>query len=121
MAITNRRYLKDAVIAVGHQTAFGTPAGTTSVMQIRCSASAIDPQYQYVDIRGTAGSYHRKDTNWKTAELPVASLEMPCTKKALMFMAEYAMHGKPTERASRSALERPSARDGSTKTSAARR
>lgn len=96
MAHTNRRYLKDAVVAVGHQTAFGTPASTSAVMQVRCSRTAIDPGFQYVETRGTSGAYHPKDTHWKTAETPQATLEMPCTKKALSFFAEYAFHGQPT-------------------------
>lgn len=96
MAHTNRRYLKDAVIAVQHQTAFGAAGSTTGAMKLRCSKTSVDPGYQYVDLRGTSGSYHPKDTHFKTAEMPKVSLEMPLTKKALTFFAEHAMHGQPT-------------------------
>lgn len=96
MAITNRRYLKDTTIAVNHQTAFGTAAATGTAIQFRASKSAVDPAYKYVDVRGTSGSFHQKDTHWKTAEIPVASIEAPLTKKILAFFAEHAFHGQPT-------------------------
>jgi len=97
MASTNRRYIKDTVIAVGHQTVFGTAAGTTNVLQQRAARSSVEPGYQYVDIgRGTSGSYWPKDLHFKTAEMPTASLELYLTKKTLSFFAEHAMHGQPT-------------------------
>jgi hypothetical protein len=65
-------------------------------MQMRCSSTAVDPGYQYVDVgRGTSGSYHAKDAHFKTAEMPTATMSMPCTKKNLLFFAEHALHGQP--------------------------
>lgn len=110
MAITNRRYLKDAVIGLGHQTIFGTLSGTTNLMQARADSSSLDPAFEYVQIEGTTGSYFPKDANFKAAERPVANLVFPSTKKILGFLMEHTLHGQP--QATQAGAELTIANDG---------
>jgi hypothetical protein len=89
------RVLKDAVIAVAHQTAFGTPAQTTTVQKWQVVSSEIDPGFEYIHPAGTTGSFRPKDTHQRVAKRPKASLEVLASPKVLPFIWEYALAGQP--------------------------
>ena len=88
-AVTSPRHLKDTTIAVAQQSAYGTAAATSLAMQLFCSAVEVNPGFEYVNLRGTTGSALPKDMHFKTAERPEVNLEMPATKKNLIFFASH--------------------------------
>lgn len=89
------RHGKDVVAAVAHQTAFGTPAGTTTVQKWQVESIELDPGFEYIHPRGTTGSYHPKDTHKKVAERPKATVEVLASPKVAPFIWEHTLHGKP--------------------------
>jgi len=97
---TDFRAAKDVVVAVAHQTAYGSAGSTGSAQQWQVLSCEIDPGFEYLGgvggLRGTVGSYHPKDNNTKTAHRPKAKLTVLGSPKVAPFIWEYATHGQPT-------------------------
>lgn len=99
-AITDPRVAKDVVLAVNHQTAYGTAAATGTAQAWQVAAIEIDPGLEYLGgpggLRGTSGSYHPKDTNTVAAYRPKAKLTVLASPKVAPFAWEHVLHGQPT-------------------------
>jgi len=89
------RVNKDLVIAVAHQSAFGTPATTTTVQKWQVVSSEVEPGFEYIHPAGTTGSFRPKDTHTRVAKRPKATLEVLTSPRVLPFIWEYALAGQP--------------------------
>lgn len=93
MAFTSPRILKSAVVAFAHQTAYGTAAGTSSVLRAQAEESEIDPGKLYIEPRGTNGSHWPKDTITISATRPTAKFSLLASPKLAAFLLGLALGG----------------------------
>lgn len=112
MSFTTPRILKNAVVAFAFQTAYGTAAGTTTVLRLQADESDLDPGFEYIEPRGTTGSHWPKDTITKAATRPKARFKLLASPKLAAFFLGLALGGGNA--ASTAASDITEANDGGT-------
>lgn len=93
MSFTTPRILKNVVVALALQTAYGSAASTSNVLRAQASSTDFDPGFEYLDANGTTGSHWPKDTRPKTAHMPKVKLDLFGSPKLAAMLWALALGG----------------------------